>query len=250
MQPAFIPKTFPDKFDIIQLPHPSTGKSGSFIILDNKLYEVNLVDRPQSSFFIGEKVFSNGSAFLILPFNPVYMIISLRSTHLKELFPVNEFFFNTPFQPYADFFKPYLEKVGESMNIPDLGEVWHLSQEKINEFLVSQAQKLLPYVKSLKPFNDDNLLIEFAWDILRHYICQELSDILKASLKTRYPGSFPIKQIFDVLNDGKDDNSAKSTQKSSSQSKSSQKTTTKKKDKSTPIKGNKSLFDFMSPKKK
>ena len=239
MKPAFIPKGFPDSFDIIQFPHPGTGRLGSFVILDQKLYEINLIDRPHSSFFVGERVISNGSAFFILPFNPIYLILTLRSSHSNETFSLDDFFFQTPFQTYADFFKPYVKKVGASIKISDLGDVWHLDQQKIDQFLISQAKKLLPYVKTLRPDEPDFLLIESSWDILRHYLSKDLSELLKSKLKSLYPGSFPIKQLSDVIYDTPDEKPVKAPPK-----------TSKKKDKSKPPPGNTSLFDFMSPKKK
>ena len=243
MKPAFIPKQFPESFDIIQFPHPSTGQLGSFIILDQKLYEVNLIDRPHSSFFIGECVVADGSAFFILPFNPIYLILTLRSTHLKELNSLDDFFDQTPFKEYANFFKPYVEKIGESTNVAGIGDqsslFWRLDEKKIDDFLLSQAKKLLPYIKTLRPNDPDFILIESAWDILRHYISKDLSESLKMNLKTLYPGSFPVKKLADVICDVKEEKPVKAPPK-----------TSKKKDKSKPPPGNTSLFDFLSPKKK
>lgn len=229
-------KSLGSEFALSEFIHPSTGKPNAFAFAeDGRLFEIMVIERPHSSLFHGENVLSDGTALFTLPFNPVYLILTLRKEYKKELFQKNDFFYNTPFAPYKDYFLPYIQNVCKVQSI-DGGEFCGFDDGMIDEFLIAQTKKLLPTLKKSKPV-EDFLLIESAWDIMRHYLTPDFATHLKEVLKPLYPGSFPIKTIDQVISRAPQE---KETHK--------QGRPKKKNGKSVP-EGNKTLFDFMQPKK-
>ena len=81
---AFLPTNFGDSAKILTLPHPRNKKPNDFVISDGKLYEIQLFDRPHSSFFVNNSVISDGSALFAHQIHPLFMALPEMFENQKE----------------------------------------------------------------------------------------------------------------------------------------------------------------------
>lgn len=193
MQVALLPSKFLESAEFFNFPHPRNGKTATFIRKNDLIYELLRVDRPHSSWFVGNSVVSDGVPLFAAPIHPLLIVLPFVSTRGKEMFSENDFFFNTPYAEIANQLKPYLKYICQKMETID-EVLYNYDQETTLNWLVAKTEKLMPF---LKKTNDlpDHFLIEISFDALRHYLSNEFSQILKDELRKKYPGSFPPKTI-------------------------------------------------------
>jgi hypothetical protein len=68
--------------------------------------------------------------------------------------------------------------------------VWCLDDGKLLNWLADRVARLIPVLSRSNPI-EEYLLVEVAWDIIRHYIRADLAKRLKAKLQELFPRSFP-----------------------------------------------------------
>lgn len=195
---AFLPESFGDSSKLVTLPHPRNSKSNDFIINDGKIYEIHLVDRPHSSFFIGNSVNSDGSALFASRVHPLFMALPEMYQNRKQFQMKKDFFFNSKLKPIEDLIFPYFDEVCSSIPFDDKQNCYALDETKMINWLVGRVQKILPTLREKNPI-EDKFLVEIGWGVVRHYLPNDISEMLKKALSEKYPGSFPQKTINETL---------------------------------------------------
>lgn len=191
---ALLPKCIDSSAKIVTLTHPLTAKPTSFVIQNEKIYEVLSIDRPHASWFLGNTCVSDGSCFCITDMHPVFMILPFLRSRGKEMVSLDSFFDGSEYADLASIFIPHLDRVCKSMDLGD-GPMYYYDEEKTMAFLVEKTERLLPFFREQNPTYDDKLLIEMAFDAIRHFVKIDFSEGLQGCLKKKYPGSFPPKQM-------------------------------------------------------
>lgn len=193
MQVALLPTDFLENAEYFNFPHPRNGRNATFIRKNNIIYELLRVDRPHSSWFIGNAFVSDGVPFFAVPIHPILLILPFVSTRGKQMFAANDFLFDTPYSTIIDQVKPHLKFICQTMEFSD--EInYNYDQETALNWLVSKTEQLMPFLKKSNDL-EDHLLIEVAYDVLRHYISNDFANLLKEKLRQKYTGSFPPKTL-------------------------------------------------------
>ncbi|OHS96871.1 hypothetical protein TRFO_09793 [Tritrichomonas foetus] len=237
MQVAVLPSGFLENSEYFTFPHPRNGKPATFIRHNNKIYELFHVDRPHSSWFVGNSVISNGTPLYSVEIHPLFIVLPFMASRGKQMFTQNDFFFDTPYSVISDQLNPYLQQVCQTMELGDDIQ-FNYDPKKAVQWLVGKTEKLMPFVKeSNDPSMADHFLIEMCFDIIRHYISKEIANDLKEILHDKYPGSFPPKRNDDPqpIVDTKKGNTANANKKKAPASKLKK------------PEGNMSISSFFSP---
>ncbi|EAX89600.1 hypothetical protein TVAG_361430 [Trichomonas vaginalis G3] len=194
---AFFPSEFGNDATLITLPHPRNGQSNDFILKDGKLFEIQLVDREYCSFFMDNYAVADGSALFAYQVHPVFLVLPYMFKQKSEYTPKKDFFFNSPFKQIEDLVFPYFGQICTELPFDDTF-AYALDQKKMLKWLVGRCEKIMPILRK-KNSLPDNQLIEIAWGVVRHYLPQDITQLLKEELQKAYEGSFPVKKLEDVL---------------------------------------------------
>ena len=173
---------------------PQSGKDAAFLTDGEKIYQIVEVDRPHSSFFVGNYVVSNGRCRMATEVHPIFVVLQFVKSRGKEMIPEGEFFTGTPYEPVAEIVRPHLRSICGEMDMGD-GAVLYYDDGKANEWLVGRTEKLMPYFRERSPESGDKFIIEMCFDVVRHFVDGKTAEQLRESLKTKYPGSFPPKTM-------------------------------------------------------
>jgi len=196
MFPAFLPKDLLAKSKIVRLPHPRNSKINDFLVENGRIFEIQLVDRPHSSWFIDNYVVSNGNCILVHQIHPLFLVIPYMLDHIRELSPKADFFYGTPYKAIEELVFPYFERVCDTM-ASEFDVCYCLSKTKLHNWLLGRVEALIPYFKK-KQEMPDNQLVEICYGVLRHYIPPSIQSSLKEGIISKYPGSFPPK-VLDLI---------------------------------------------------
>lgn len=189
MNVALVPKDLFQDAEYFNFPHPRNGKNTTFIRSQNTLYELLRIDRPHSSWLIGNSFVSDGTPYFAVPFHPLLLVLPFVSKRGKQMFTENDFFFDTPYAPIDDLLKPHLKYICQTMELGD-DINYNYDQETALNWLISKTERLLPFLQKTNNLVD-YLLIEVSYDVLRHYISSDFANLLKECLRQKYPKSFP-----------------------------------------------------------
>ena len=217
---AFFPSDFPENLQVTILPHPRTQKQCPFVIKNSQIFEILEISNT-SSFFIGDEVVSDGNALLASRIHPLFLALPLIcSRGPKEMYPLKEYFIDTPLEKIQDLIIPYIHLACSEVNYGDM-TVWFYDEEKTLNWLYAQCTKILPFLRSFTT-QEDKILIEHAWDILRHYLNSSLAQKLKEFLMEKVSGSFAISRFNSIFCQSKstDTNESKPHSQKQSQKKS------------------------------
>ena len=203
----FWPKHIKDP-KVVYLPHPRTNSNLPFIISGDNFYEIMEASRGYpSSFFYENFVISNGSAFVITRIHPVFLILPLVSSRGRdELYKIDEYFIDTPFEKVNEQIKQHLPTVCSSVRYGDM-EVWYYDETKTLNWLKMKCTLLMKFMNK-----HNEAPIEQAWDVLKHYLRLTMANKLRSELMNDYPNSFDITRFnskFTSLNIVKVENTKK-----------------------------------------
>lgn len=185
---AFLQHGFLDEVKSIVLQHPRNGIKQTFLYNDSEVYELSKIDRPHSSFFIGDECISNGDVVVPLKVHPVFIMLPVISKRGKEMLSYNDFFKDTELYQLSSVLLKYLDCICDSLDMGD-GLIYYYSEEKAMDWII---KKILLLMKSLSnKYNMDNkFLVEIAFDIVKHYLNKDFENKIKKKLKILYPDSF------------------------------------------------------------
>ncbi|OHT06138.1 hypothetical protein TRFO_25921 [Tritrichomonas foetus] len=189
MRISLLPQNLPSHPLVTFIKHPRTNQLSPFIITDSKLYEILEVGKSPSSFLLMHQSISNGDLLIAAEIHPLFLAIPLIMERSSELYSLDGYFDNTELQTIEFLIKPHFPKVCEAVQV-DQYVVWTYNEKKMMDWLCLKISRLITYVYRNNP-NDDYVLVEQAFDIIRHYIRASLAQKLKEELQKRYPGSFP-----------------------------------------------------------
>ena len=195
---AFLPTNFGDNAKILTLPHPRNKKPNDFVVSEGKLYEIQLFDRPHSSFFVNNSVIADGSALFAHQIHPLFMALPEMFENKNEFQMKKDFFFNSKLKPIEDLIFPYFDTVCSTIPYDDKQLCYALDTTKMLNWLVGRVEKLLPILRE-KNTLDDRLLVEIGWGVVKHYLPNNIAELLKEKIAEKYKGSFPPKTIDSVL---------------------------------------------------
>lgn len=193
MQVAFLPSQLLENAEYFNLPHPRNNKIATFIRKNDIIYELLRVDRPHSSWFIGNSVVSDGVPLFVVPVHPIFLVLPFAASRGKQMMTEDDFFFDTPYMAISNQLKPHLKCICQMMELGD-DINYNYDEETALKWLVLKTEKMMPF---LKKSNDlpDHLLIEISYDVISHYISKDFANLLKDKLHNKYPGSFPPKEL-------------------------------------------------------
>lgn len=199
MQVALLPSNFLENAEYFNFPHPRNGKTATFLMKDDLFYELLYVDRPHSSWFIGNSVVSDGVPLFAVPIHPLLIVLPFVSSRGKEMFSENDFFFDTKYASIANQLKPKLKLICQQNEIAD-DLAYYYDQDKAVSWIVSKTEQLMPFFRqsddtSEQVKNEDHFLIEVCFDAVRHYLSNDFAQLVKDELRKKYPGSFPPKEL-------------------------------------------------------
>lgn len=197
MQLALFPQNLLTDAKYYTFPHPRNDRNATFIIKDNQIFELLKVSRPHSSYFYGNAVVSNGELLYAIPIHPLFLVLPFISSRKKQMFDQNEFFFGTCYSPIAQIITSHLTQVCSSMELSN-GIQINYDESLALKWLVSKAESLMPYFRE-KNNIADHLIIELAYDALRHYLSPDFCVLLRDILREKYPGSFPPLRMDDEI---------------------------------------------------
>lgn len=178
---AFFPKEFGEKQELISLPHPRNSKPNDFVVLEGKIYEIQLVDRYYCSFFFDNHAIADGSALFAHEIHPLFLGIPLLFERKQNFHPKHSFFDNSPLKQVAYMIIPYFNLVCTEKYQDEIDHV-KLNQELLVNWLINRCKKLIPIVTKKYQVKDDEA-IELSWGIIRHYIPIEIQKIMIDEIK-------------------------------------------------------------------
>ena len=239
---AFLPTNFGDSAKILTLPHPRNKKPNDFVISDGKLYEIQLFDRPHSSFFVNNSVISDGSALFAHQIHPLFMALPEMFENQKEFQMKKDFFYNSKLKPIEDMIFPYFDLVCSTIPYDDQELCYALDTNKMLDWLIGRVEKILPILREKNKL-EDYLLVEIGWGVVKHYLPNNIAEMLKEKIAEKYKGSFPPKTLDSILTAPNQQDEAIDDVRKKTQPK--KKTTKKERPKGTP-----DISSFFAPKKK
>ena len=193
MRVAVIPKEIDENYIGILLPNPKTNKPSPYYFNGTHIYEILESDRPHASWFVGNSVISKGSLLMAIPIHPLFLVIPLMCERGGEMYPIDEYFLDTCYQPIAHLVKPHFPSICSALPFDDTS-VWSLDQQKLMNWLCDRVLRLIPFFKASTPV-DDSFLVEMGYDVVRHYIRADLAQKLRDSLKAMFPKAFPTRVV-------------------------------------------------------
>jgi len=135
-----------DNVKIINLRHPKTEKGTSFLVnpTNNKIFEVLSYEEEHRSWFIGNKVVSDGRIFMSTPVNPVFLALPYLAK-AEKLVPLDQMLEDSEFPMTEEILVAALgdklEVVADRKGDKDLN-VWKYNEEKALSWLVSKVRDL------------------------------------------------------------------------------------------------------------
>ena len=195
---AFLPSSFGDSAKLVTLPHPRNKKPNDFVLSDGKLYEIQLFDRPHSSFFVNNSVMSDGSALFAHQIHPLFMALPEMFENQKEFQMKKDFFFNSKLKVIQDLIFPYFDLVCSTIPFDNNELCYALNPTKMINWLVGRVEKILPILKQNNDL-EDIYLVEIGWGVVRHYLPNNIAEMLKEAISQKYKGSFPPKTLESML---------------------------------------------------
>ncbi|KAH0789285.1 ribonuclease H2 subunit B [Histomonas meleagridis] len=197
MRVAFSPENLIEEAKYYTFHHPRTGKEHTFLVNGSSIYELSIIDRPHSSWFVGEQFVSNGAVLVPLKMHPIFLIIPIASSRGKQMLIADEFFKGTELEPIAEILIPHISTICDSLDMGE-GPLYYFSANKTYEFLINKTQLLMNCLSQQNPL-EDKFQIEVAYDILRHSIPTDIANNLKNELRKIYPESFITQLVNNVV---------------------------------------------------
>lgn len=173
-----------DGSDIIMMPHPADGTESPFVISNGRVFELLDVDRPHSSFFLGNTVQSNGSCLIAVEIHPLFLVLPLVRDKKHDIVNgINK----SALAPVSALVEPILSFIC-SMSKP--GDVTTLCYDEALtvRWIVGRTEKLIDYFRVTHQNAKQEILVDLSFDVVRHYINKEMRLMMKEELKARYPG--------------------------------------------------------------
>jgi len=128
----------------VKLRHPKTDTAATFLhnSASNKLYELLAFSEEHRSWFVGQKVVSDGRLFLATPVNPVFLLLPYL-VKATRLVPLDQMLEDDKFPLTEEILGMVkgLDKVAESKGDADLN-VWKYSQELALTWLKERVERV------------------------------------------------------------------------------------------------------------
>ena len=191
MQVALIPEALGSEYVGIMLPNPKTNRPCPYVFNGERIYEILESDRQHSSFFVENYAVSDGALLMAVPIHPLFLVIPLMCDRGGEMYPIDEYFLDTCYQPIAHLVKPYFSSVCSAIPFDD-SSVWCVDQQKLLNWLCDRVIRLIPFFKESTPV-EDAFLVEMGFDVVKHYIRADLAMKLKDALRVVFPKAFPTR---------------------------------------------------------
>lgn len=110
--------------------NPRTNSLSTYIVSESRIYELLEVARPHASWFFGNSVLSNGDILIVSEVHPIFLAIPLICGRGNEMYPLDEYFIDTPLQPIAALIKPHFPSVCSAIPFGDTA-VWSIDEKKL-----------------------------------------------------------------------------------------------------------------------
>lgn len=187
MRLSFLPKEF------LQNAKCTLTINNASYMIDNSdtIYEIAEIDRPHSSWFVGDECVQNGCAVVALKINPIFLVINWISNKGKEMFLIDDMF-DGEFEPIKQILTRYVCCVCDYLDVGD-GPLFFFSEKKTKEYIINKISKLME--SDVIKNDDENISVESAFDIIKHYISKSVEIIIRDELKKKYPKAFVPKKI-------------------------------------------------------
>lgn len=183
-----LPKEIGPDYHGISLPHPKNNRDCPYLYNQKQIFEVLEVDRSHSSWFVGDRLISNGSILLVSPIHPLFLVIPLMRERGKDLYLIDEYFADTIYEPISHLVRPYFPTVCTAIPF-EKSAAWSIDDNKLLNWLCDRVMKLVPYMKESAPI-DDHMLVEMAFDVVSNYLRGDLAQMLKTCLTQIFPVAF------------------------------------------------------------
>jgi len=134
------PDSSPPK--LVKLRHPKTDKSAVFLLSgDSHLHEVLTFSEDHRSWFLGERVASDGRLYLVTRMDPLFLVLPYLA-RAERLVPLSQML-DDDLYPSTDVLSNVagLDKVADTKGDKDLN-VWKYNEEKTLEWLVTKVRKV------------------------------------------------------------------------------------------------------------
>ena len=189
MRISFLPK------DLLQNVKETVIINSKSYIIDtsNNIYEIAEIDRPHSSWFVGDECVQRGSTLICMKTNPVFLLLDWISNKGKKMFLSDDLFKNDDeFEKIRYILIGCIDSVCDYIDVGD-GPLYFFSEKKTKEFILNKINKLIEHDKVEQ--QDENIRIESAFDIMKHYIQKDVEVMIKDELKSKYPNAFKPKKL-------------------------------------------------------
>ena len=190
-----------DAVRIVKLRHPRTSQGACFLFnsSNNSVYEMMNYEEEHRSWFLGEKVVSDGRMILVTPVNPVFLILPYI-IKAERLVPLDQMVTDEEFTETDDVLvnsvsEAGLEKVGDRKGSKDLN-VWKYNRNKTLEWLERKVRSLGDHFKQCSfdttggasssiyktSAADEHEYLRYALGVVQEYLDPALGDDLETKL--------------------------------------------------------------------
>jgi hypothetical protein len=187
---ALLPRECGDVGAVATFKHPRTGNDASFLIDGLKVYEILSMDRPHSSWFLGDEVHASGEFIVASPIHPLFLVLTFLERRDRNAIPAECFFAGSPYEGIHSILQPWLFAVCVEN---DAGLVY--DHQKAVEWIVGKCGRLCEFFRRNRPDSDDQVAIEMAFDAVRHFLHRDVAADVRKLLAEKYPGGFRPKVL-------------------------------------------------------
>lgn len=177
----------------ITLPDPRTGQPTSYLLAGGCIQEVNWFKQQYSSWFVGDRVLSDGGLYLCTPLDPLLLLLPLleRARAQQNVFQDLEQILSMAASASAHLLAPLLsgEQLGCLCDVKEAGgqRYYRLNDELAVAWLTLKAQQAKAALQASPSaaFSgmDDVAVAAYAAGLLGEYLAQHWQDKLAAALQ-------------------------------------------------------------------
>jgi hypothetical protein len=175
---------------IFTFKHPRTNHDTSFLIDGSTVYEILNMDRPHSSFFLGDTVVSSGSFVVISPIHPLFLVLTFLDVRGQVPIPPSSFFADSPYSSIESILLPLLPAICTN----DANGLTY-DRDKAVAWIAGKCGRVSNFFKTRRPQIEDHVAIELAYDVIRHFLHRDLAASVKAFLTEKNPDAFKPKPL-------------------------------------------------------